>query len=383
LVSRRLAGLPDSDEVEGFSWQLESSRRYVDELPPTQPEVSHLNGILTAVADIPARESDLRVGLTAYAYFLEYEGRFAEALDILALAARAYGENVSSCEFVRLALMAARLNRLLAQWDAALAAYAVAEQGAAVLGDVPAGYRARLGRAAVARGRGDLPGALAAVEAVLAEAQRLGLRDICGDAYQDLGAIYGKLDRPVEAVQMTYQAFLHTEDQLQQMRILGDLGTGLLDIGAKDVARIALEIVAASNASFSVRTNAILELMTLEANAGNRVGFERYRQQAEAAAERMPPSMAVDCCYKVALGFAHFGQIARAQRVIREAQALAEAHRLNEWYFRLERVLDELATRGQPPADERAARRLPAEADYAPAVAEMESGLREFSAALH
>ena len=50
-------------------------------------------------------------------------------------------------------------------------------------------------------------------------------------AYADLGAVYASQGHGVEAVQANYQAFVHSEDALQRMRVLGDLGICLSSSG--------------------------------------------------------------------------------------------------------------------------------------------------------
>jgi hypothetical protein len=159
------------------------------------------------------------------------------------------------------------------------------------------------------------------------------------------------------------------------MRILGDLGYGLNECGYYDAARLALEIVADSKASYLVKVNAILELMQLESAVGNRVAFERRRQQVKQFSARMTPSMQVDYCYKTAVGLARFEQVDLAVSRAREALSLAEQHGLNEWYFRIERMLDGL----QRDAASASEIEAPAEADATPAVLQMESGLREYA----
>ena len=128
------------------------------------------------------------------------------------------------------------------------------------------------------------------------------------------------------------------------MRYLGELGNGLAQIGAFGAARTAFEIVIASQASFLVRTNAMLELMELESGVDNRVAFERLRAEAESVRERMPPSMMADYLYKVGVGLARFGKVARAREVLSEGLRRSEASGLNAWYFRIERTLQNLTS---------------------------------------
>lgn len=369
----------DTEDADALRWQRDSTRRYLDELPADRPEVAHLAGIIAAIEEpVARRESALRIGLMAYAYFLEHEGRLEEALDVLGLTAQAYGDALAPPEFVRMALTAARLNRLLTRWDSALGLYGTASEAAVACGDRAAALRARLGQAAVLRGRGNLPAARDEVERVLREAESEDRGDIVCDAWLDLGAICGREGRRFDALDASYQAFSRCEDPLQQMRILGDLGVALLEVGAQDVARIALGIVAASQASFTVRTNALLELLDLESQSGDRLAFERRRQGAALVVERMPPSMALDFAYKSGIGLVRFGNLERGRRQLVEAQRLAELHRLNEWYFRLDSVLANLNGCGPSHVPATAE---PLAVEHEPAVWAMAAGLKAFAGA--
>jgi hypothetical protein len=159
------------------------------------------------------------------------------------------------------------------------------------------------------------------------------------------------------------------------MRALGDLAIGLAEIGAFEAARLAFQIVAASNASVEVRANALLELMELESSVGNRVAFERYRGAAEAYGTRMSPRMSVDYHYKMGIGLARFGQPGRARTMLSGALGLAEQHHLNAWYFKVEQALGELDQAN----DRHSTPRQVSDLSEAPLVREMEMGLREYA----
>jgi tetratricopeptide (TPR) repeat protein len=376
LIERSLDGLATEEERQAYAWQLDSARRYVSELGDSGPEARHLEGLLEALrATEGSCTSAVRLALNAFAYFLENEGRLAEALDVLGLAARTHGASIPADDFASVALFAGRLNRLQARFDAATAAYAAAEEGALAVADANARLISRLGRAHVMRAQGNLPLARSTVEAVIAEAGALDLGDVLSRAYADLGHVLSVQGDRLEALKATYEAFRLAQDSLTRMRILGDLGVELSELGFYDMARTAFEIVVASNTSFIVKTNALLELMDLESTAGNRVAFERHRAELREAAPRMPPSMMVDFRYKTGVGLGRFGQTARAGEAWADGMRLAEAHHLNEWYFRLERMcanLDSCAD-AQPPRPEPAA--------PPPAIAELAAGLRAYAEA--
>ena len=380
LVSRLIDRLlqPESAEShEGFLWQLDAVRRHLRELPPDSPESAHLHGIVDAMPAGSQPTAGLRLSLMAYAYFLEHEARLEEGLEILRLAVRTHGAEVPASDFASSALFAGRLNRLLARWSEATHCYLSAESAADHAGDRVLMLRARLGRSGVLRGQGNLPLARATVEAVIEAARAGELRDVQAMALTDLGAICSLEGRRVEMIQANYEAFRLTEDALQRMRILGDIGLGLKEVGALEAARLAFEIVVGSRTSFLVRTNAVLELMELESATGNRVAFERRRAEAEKVRDRMPPSMLADLHYKTGVGLARFGQTSRARQILTAGMELSESHQLNAWFFRIEGVLTNLhaceAPEPQPAA-------LP-DPGVSPAVQAVAVGLREYAAA--
>jgi tetratricopeptide (TPR) repeat protein len=375
LLDKLLALGNGEGDVEGFRWQLQAVRRHINELPSDAPETAHLAGVVSAIPHHGPPNASLWKSLTAYAYFLEHEGRLEESLEILSLAVWVQGRHLAPLDFAPYALLAGRLNRRLARWESATVCYQAALESASSIGDENRAFRARLGRAHVARALGNFPQARAEVEQVASEAARANMMDVESDAYLDLGVILMLQGARAESLEATYRAFQLCEDQLNRMRILGDLGYGLSESGYLEPARMALEIVVGSDSSYLVRLNALLELMQVESTLGNRVAFERYRNQAKQLGDRMTPSMAVDFRYKLAIGFARFGQRERAREAAREALALAEQHKLNEWYFRLERTLKGFETE----SDTEVSLEPRAEADAPPSVVRMTTGLKEYA----
>ena len=384
LVDRLLSGLEGVEAHEGFSWQVAAVRRHLGDLPaepPEAPEAAHLRGIADAVPGDPKPTPALRLCLTAYAYFLEHEARLDEALDILGLAGRAHGASVPAPEFAAIALFAGRLNRLLARWAAANTCYSRAEDAAASVGDMVTVLRSRLGRSAVLRGQGNLPLSHSMAEDVAKRAEVAGLYEVEAMAWADLGAVLVLQGRLEESLRAKYRAFRLTEDSLNRMRVLGDLGVGLLQAHAHESARLAFEIVAASNTSFMVRSNAVLELMDLESAGGNRMAFERRRADAEASRQRMPPSMAADFHFKAGVGMSRFGSRKRAREFLGAGLKLAEEHRLNLWYFKFESELKALNALAAAETIEAREPELATPETYngSPAIEEVAVGLREYA----
>jgi hypothetical protein len=95
----------------------------------------------------------------------------------------------------------------------------------------------------------------------------------------------------------------------------------------------------------------------------------------EQSREKLSPSVITDYEYKLGTGFGRFGQAARARAAFNSALQLAEKHRLNAWYFKIEEAIKEL---DEPRETARAAEATGL--SEAPAVREMELGLREYAA---
>lgn len=378
LVDRCLNLTESADLQEGFTWQLESTRKFLQDLPSDEPEVSHLQGIVEAVTSIPAhRDAVLRMSLIAYGYYLEHEARLEEGLEVLRLSARTYRSQIPPLDTATLSLFVARLNRLLARWDSAIKAYTMAEQAGTEAHDLSTVMLARIGLANVSRGQGNLPSARAVLEKIVAETDSPELRDVHGRAWADLAAVFHMLGMIHEALMAKYHAIRSVRDNFIRFRILGDLGISLRQLGAFDAARQCFDMVLASEPSLIIRANTYIELMEMESSMGNRLAFERYRQEARSFEDRMPPSMAIDYRYRIGIGFARFGKETKARAILREALGLAEASKLNEWYFRIDRVLRNLELCHDGPE----LKSPTAEAiEMAPAVAQVSAGLREIAA---
>lgn len=333
----RVVRTPADALDEGLVWQRQSTLRFLRDLPDGGAEPAHLLGLADALsADVPQRLAILRVSLIAYAFFLEQEGRYDEALAVLAVAGS--GGPLLDPQYVSLALQTARLNRLLARWDEAVRCYRLARAQALRLGDRRSALLSRLGEANVRRGRGDLPGARLAVEALIADARAEGLTDVEARGQHDLAATLDRLGMPHEAVLAVYRAFELYQDMGDRTRALGDLGVFLRALGQEEPARHAFAAAWRAGTSWQVRHNALIGLMELESACGNELGFRRRADLARRAVEQMPPSMATDFHYNLGIGWARFGRLARARAALGEAARLAAAHGLHQWSFRVEQV---------------------------------------------
>jgi tetratricopeptide (TPR) repeat protein len=377
LIDRWLAP-PSAPAADELGQELESLQTHLHELPRQDPETACLSRILGEIALQSTASPGLGRELLAYAAFLEQQGRLDEALEATTLAGRAFGSGIAPGELADCALTAGRLNRLLALWTAALTCYEAAERAGRESGNLVAALRGRLGCGAVARGRGNLPAARRIAEAVRAEARALDLPQVQALACADLAAACSELGLPVEALQADYEMFRLHPDPDHRMRTLGNVGLDLLQLGWHDAARTAFTIVLRSATAVTVGLNARLELMALESAVGDPIAFERHHRVAEVRRDQMPPSMQVDFLFKTASGRRRFGQPAAARAVLVEAQAIATAHDLHAWSFRIERAIRDLDAAGDGGLPEPAAtpRR------DSPVVREVAAGLEEYAASI-
>ncbi|HEU4698948.1 MAG TPA: hypothetical protein VFS40_07205 [Gemmatimonadales bacterium] len=391
LVVRVAHGaLPDGrtdaagSDAAALRWQLDGALRYVEALPAEEAERAHLHALVAALAPVTdegaapeARaggHAALRRALGAYAGFLEEDGRVSEALEIVTLAERVRGDVPLAEETLPLALTAGRLHALQMHWEEALAAYRRAAEAAAEAGDGAASLQAWLGQAGVLRGQGRRAEARAEIEAVVQEAGLLERCDLAARAYTELAALHAEEGRTVASLQALYQAVVRTDDPARRGAMLAELARGLRELGAWDGARAACELVLALGARGELRLAAHLELLLVEAGAGDQVAFERQRQAVRALAHWMTPELVLEERWRVVQGLARFEQPGRAREALREAMALAEAHRLPEWYFRLEQCAEALA--------ERAAPAPPAAPPADPAALQLAQRVRAYAAAL-
>ena len=378
LVDRMHRTTRDGDDVEGYRWQLRSTRHFVLEIPENHAERAHLAALIDAMDQaLPPKHSVVRMSLVAYAYFLNQEARLEDALDILELAARTHDGGCPAEEYASIAMFVGRVNRRLAHFPAAERAYREAQSTAEANGDHRTALFSQLGMANLHRSTGDLVRSQDLVEDVLARCRSPRLADVRSAAYSDLSAVFERQGRRIEAVAMEYQSFIIAVDDASRWRTLANLGASLVGIGEYDAARYALQIVAARSEVFDSRTNAVIELLGLASAVGDELGFRRYLRDAEERVEAMPPSMAVDFHYQAGVGMARFGRLTRARTLLSQALQLAEEHGLNTWYFKVERVMSGLAVCADLDPG-------PAVEDSrwdSPALREVTSGLQEFATA--
>lgn len=343
LVDRFQRQNGESSEADGFRWQLRSTLHFVRELPADAAEAAHLQAIVESLEqEGPQQLAVIRMGLIAYGYFLNQEGRYEDSLDILKVASTTGAGAWPPGETASFALFLGGVRRRLALWNEAVEAYQAAESTAREIGDRRTELQARLGLSNLLRQTGNLPRSMELARQVLAEADDPDLIDVQSRAYSVISAGYDKQGRRIESVVMQYRAFQTSMDDTSKWHNLANLGSALAALGQFQAARDALQTVVARSDVFGSRMNAVIELIGVTSATGDQLGFHRLTRMAQDRIGDMPPSMLVDYHYQCGIGHARLGKVDTARRMLERGRALAEEHGLNEWYFRVDQVLRHL-----------------------------------------
>ena len=381
FVALRLVDLLGAEHAtlhpDAFHYQYVATVRCCRDLPPSLTETSHLVGLVRGTGDAFQQRSPGLVfpALFAYAHYLEDEMRLEEALDVLDTLLEVGGAKLPPADAVGARLRRARVYRKLNEFDAADLAYAEGGAMAAVIGDTHSELLSRIGRADTLRGRGNLFDAENALRDILFDAERLRDSDAQARAHQVIAVVLGTRGQPADAIPHIWSAFQFYGDEMSRGRALADLGGVLLIVGDPEGAERALLEAVRRGGTQDFATNALIELMNCASYRGDRVGFERWREQCDARRENMPPNILVDYMLKAGIGRARFGQLERAERLLADALRIADEANLHEFTFRIERIKAGLRDNCSAPSQG------PAEAAE-PVVQVQSDAIREVSTAL-
>lgn len=245
-------------------------------------------------------------------------------------------------------LQRGRVLRLIGRFDEARGAYDDARRRAISVGDTHSALLGRIGDASVMRQLGNLPGSEQALREILNDAEELEDRDAQARAHHDLGAIFNNRDKGREAILHLYRAFELYERPTHKLRALSDVGQALRREGRYAASRDAFLVVLKSGATEELRAGAMIALLELSALTGDRLGFSRWRREVAAIADHLPAERQADFHLQLGLGHAAFGQLAKAEAALREALAVSERLRLNEYTFNAEAALTALTQEPAP-----------------------------------
>ena len=333
---------PPSPDV--FRYQWAATERYCAELSGEGTEASHLSCIVRAAGEAH-RDGDLQLlapALFAYALYLEQESYLEEAEDVLQTMISVGHERLQTSDRISAWLRLGRVWRMQADFERALAAYAEAGRIAISAGDRQSVLLSRVGECNVVQFRGNLTEGEAQWRALLKDAVSEGFRTVQAQAEHGLGNTLDRRGQTEQGVPHLWRAYELYEDESARLRALSDLGLSLLAIGQVADAEQALNEVVRRESVADNLANAKIELMNCASFRRDRVSFERWRERALDHGGEAAPNIRTDYHLKAGIGFARFENFGRAEQELRRAMEIASTHDLNEFVFRIERLIDGL-----------------------------------------
>lgn len=339
LFPTQSMGAPDV-----FLYQASATERYARELDVESPEKAHLLAVVKGARDAFAAQSSRLVtpALVAYGHYLEDAGLYEEALDVIETTLIVGGEGLPHGDVIATTLRLARVNRKLARFDDAYAAYERAGSQALIVEDVYSELLSRIGRVNIVWARGNLAEAEIGYRQLVTDAQSAGSREAEARATQGLADSISMRGRPAEAIPYSWRAFELYEDAPAKVRILIELGIMFRELGDPEASERALRAAFQLRRESEDGNNAVLELMETCSARGDRFGYARWREEARRREARLTPSMKVDFLLKQGVADARFGHVDRGRELLQQALELAEARKLHEYVFRIENLKNSL-----------------------------------------
>jgi tetratricopeptide (TPR) repeat protein len=351
-------------------------RATIGEMPPSDPWRGVLESIVGAIERAePGDVSIVAPRLLAYGRALDFGGSWRLAADVyrtvLDHAHPLADADVATSASLRLGYCA----RVQGEWQEARLAYEGAERFAAASGDDGAVLRSRIGRANIARDRGNLPEAERMLDDVLASARAAAeLADVRRAALHDRSTVAYLRRDLTRAIRLAHEALALTVAGTDRDRLLGDIGTYFAEMGVRGAARDAHLVVATTTQERYQRWSSLLSLMELAVQDGAADAFEAHRR--ELADAPLPAELAVLRRLYEARGHQRFGRAEEARVAARHALDLAHESGQHRYVFEAESLLGELAA----PASIAAGAERSSPADLADIVTEL-AAMRELAGA--
>ncbi len=342
----------------------------LEAMPVTNAARAILTGIAIAIehAGVP----DVRLiapRLMAYGRSLDYDAKWSLAADIYRTLAIHILPSADPALAIDANMRLGYCLRMLGDFTSAELAYAQAAQVAASAGDASRALQVRLGDAALAWMRGNLPLAEEILDATIAQSRTdPEYAAVRGLALHDRAVVAHSRGQYEHAIQFAYEALQHTQSLTGRDRLLGDIANAFQALGVYSTAREAYLILAATAQEQYVRWVVAVNLLEIAALEGSDPIF--WQQSAKLEAERLPGPLEASYRFFLAKGLHTFGRIDEAAVALGQAGQLASAYKLNQLSFEIDNFRSEIA-RGEA-QHLRPVRRTPVSVEYvATAISEM------------
>lgn len=207
-----------------ITWQLRGVRVAVEAVPTTNLSRSILLSVVeTLEAASDRNPATVAPRLMAYGRSLDYDARYAQAADVYRVVVRYVTPDCDRDLALDARVRLGHSLRKLDDWTGAEAMYTEARQLASSVNDTATAVHARIGLAALAFARGNLPDAATMLDAIIADAETAALDDVRAMALHDRAIIAHWRSQYAEAARLAYQALQLTRSLTARDRVLADL----------------------------------------------------------------------------------------------------------------------------------------------------------------
>lgn len=345
LLDRWLEEGPSAAASGG--WAARAVEGAIDQMDEGSPIPSILRSILSAMQDSPVADvHDVLPRLLAYAQALEYDAKWAMAVDVYNAVISNSHPTQESDSATAAHLRRGVCLRTLGRFPEAAEAFAAASAIASEAGDLVAVLRARIGDAKIAVARGNLPGAEKVLDEAIVRASELGVAAIRSEALHDRAMVAGLRGRPDLAVEFAHKALHESESQIARDRILNDIGTAFHMLGLRSVARDAFLVLSATAEQQYMRWMATLSLLGIAAEDGSEPIFEQYK--SEVRISELPPDLETEYYIRLGRGYRHLNHDDLGQIALAKAVELAEHYGFATLLFEAETAMSEPVRRAGP-----------------------------------
>jgi tetratricopeptide (TPR) repeat protein len=327
-------------------WNFRSVCAAVEKVNERSPVRSLLTSVLMAIREGRPNVKAVVPSLMAFAKALEWDAKWNLAVDVyqtlLAHLHPVENGDASAAAHLRLGSCYRNLQRT----DAAAVAYNAAMSIAMAAGDMDGVLRARIGEAALASLRGNLPEAATILDSALTSANGPGLRDARATALGERSAVAILSGQYELGIRLAYSALVEMQSSTDRDRVLNNIATAFSRLGVFSAARDAYLVLSATAQEQYMRWTATLNLLDVASMSGSEVLFESYRRQLAGAP--LVPQLQANFEMMLGEGYRRFGKFDKARQHLDRAVALAQTHSLNQLLIEAEVALTREETSAPP-----------------------------------
>jgi hypothetical protein len=328
----------DTRGRHGDSWGVRLVRRRVEEIPAGTPVRALLISILDAMSSKTCTgPAAVAPRLMAYARALQFEAKWSLAADVYETVISHSDAETDPDLVISAHMQLGACLRVLARWEEAVRAYAVAGLVAEGIGDVMGVLRARIAEANLASDRGNLPLAERILDDTIERAAEPDFIEVRSIALQDRAIVAHRRGQYNAAIELAYSALGGMPNQVSRDRVLADIAAMFSEIGLYSAARDANLVLAATAQEQYTRWVATINLLEIAAVDQMEPAFEQYRRELADAA--LPVALRVHYHYYVAVGYQMFGRQDDARVEFERALAIANANKLHQLAMNAEQAL--------------------------------------------